>query len=301
MSKTDMIRDLRALTQAGMKDCKDALVETGWDLQNAQDLIKQRGKNLVAGKRIAAEGLVTTSYFGDDRTCGMVEVNCVTDFVARSPDFVSFCQGVMNSMRACWVLGVTWSPTTEIEEKRQKLISTTKENAEIRRWWVEQSLVEYGKVFSYVHQGGKIGVLLNLQAENEGVLNSQSFNKLGEDLAMQVAAMAPLAVSPEHLDPNVVARQTAIFDAQIKELNKPEVASKKIMEGKMAKWYKEVCLLNQESVLFPKKSCAKVIEEAQTEAGGKITVINLIRCQVGEGIETEQENFVDEVSKMAGE
>jgi len=298
MSKIDLIRDLRALTQAGMQDCKDALVETGWNLQNAQDLIKQKGKNFVVGKKIAAEGLVATTYFGDDRTCGMVEINCVTDFVARSVDFTSFCQDVIGSMCAYWVLGVTWVPNTEIEEKRQKLISTTKENIEIRCWWIEQSLAEYGKVFSYVHQGGKIGVLLNLQAENEDVLSSQAFNKLGEDLSMQVAAMTPLAVSPEHLDLSVVARQTAIFDAQIKELNKPEAAAKKIMEGKMAKWYKEVCLLNQESVLFPKRSCAKVIEEAQKEAGGKITVINLIRCQVGEGIETEQENFVDEVGNM---
>jgi len=300
-NKQKLILELRALTSAGISDCYEALKDSGSDLQKAVDLIKQRGKSLVTGKKIAAEGLVKTMCFGDQTTIGMIEVNCVTDFVARSPEFTEFCDTVLKSMYAGWLSTSTWIIPSNIEEARQQLASVTKENIDIRRWWVEQFLGEHGKVFSYVHPNpneGKIGVLLNMQAETDSVLNSEAFYKLGDELAMQAAAMSPLAVSPDKLDLDVVSRQTSIFEAQVAVLNKPEQVAIKITEGKLNKWYKEVCLLNQESVLHPKKSCKSILQEAEKEAGGKITVVNLIRCQVGEGIEVQTEDLADEAVKL---
>jgi len=304
MSKTDMIRDLRALTQAGLKDCKDALEECGWDLNNAIDLIKKKGQNVVSGSKIAAEGIVRAMHFGSDKVAGMVEVNCVTDFVARMPEMKSIADKCLLSLyQHILVDNPTWSVTPEIDSERKELLSKTKENIEVRRWWVEQFVGKHGKVFIYVHpnnEEGKIGVLLSLSASSEEVAESDKFSELGEQLAMQVAAMRPLAVEPCKLDPNIIARQNAIFEAQIDEMKKPEEAKNRIMEGKKSKWYKEVCLLDQQSVVYPKISVSRAIESVSKDLNGSIEVINFVRCEVGEGIEIQSEDFADEVNKMAG-
>lgn len=304
MSKTDVIRDLRALTQAGLKDCKDALDECGWDLNDAVDLIKKKGQNVVSGNKIAAEGIVRTIHSGNSKMVAMVEVNCVTDFVARMPEMKELANKCLLSLYAYVLAGsTTWDIPSGIEAERKELISKTKENIEVRRWWVEQFTGEHGRVFHYVHPSddeGKIGVLLSLAASSEEVANSDQFQELGEQLAMQVAAMRPLAVEPSKLDPDAVARQSAIFNAQIEEMNKPEAAKTRIMEGKMNKWYKEVCLLNQESVVHSKTSVSKVVDSVAKGLKGSVEVVNFVRCEVGEGLETQSEDFVDEVSKMAG-
>lgn len=302
MSNTEKIKDLRVLTQAGMKDCKEALEESNWDLDKAVDLIKTKGKLVSAGNKVAAEGLVGAIFIGDDRTAGLIEVNCITDFVAKSEGFQKFSVLATQHLCAATLVNAPFQPKNceELENARQNLTATTKENIVVRRWWVEQVFDKNGRVFVYVHPNadhGKIGVMVSLLAPTQEVLNSDEFNKLGINLALQVAAMNPLTVSSDKLDASIFNRQVAIFQSQIDAMNKPQASHTKILEGKMNKWYTEVCLLNQESVVFPKTTVEQMIKNVNAD----IQVINFIRCQVGEGIEKPVDNFVDEVLKMTGD
>jgi len=298
MSNTDMIRDLRALTQAGMKDCKDALVETNWDLDKAVDLIKTRGKLVASGSRAASEGVVGTMHF--DNMIAMVEVNCVTDFVARMPEFDNFVTMCLNYLGEAVQDNKDWDiKDAKLEAARKSLVSTTKEDIVIRRWWVEQKFKPESRLSSYVHTNAKIGVILHLLAPTETVAASKEFESLMEDLTLQIAAMNPLAASPDKLSVSVLERQQAIFQAQIDEMNKPAAAQAKILEGKMNKWYSEVCLLNQESVVTPKVTVGQLVDNFSAKVGGPVQVINFIRCQVGDGIDKPVDNFTDEVVQMA--
>jgi elongation factor Ts len=297
MGNTELIKELRALTQAGMKDCKESLEEAGWDLQKAVDIVKTKGLNIVSGRegKVASEGVAAVSRYSNG--AAMVEVNCQTDFVANSPDFRKFATLVSDTLV---VDVVTSEPFTvdHVEKERQAVVSTTKENVVVRRWWVEEVASPAAQVFTYVHSNNKIGVLLTLLAPSVDATRDSAFRALGEDLAMQVAAMNPVAVSVERLDPEAVARQKGIFEAQLTELNKPQAAWPKILDGKFNKWYTEVCLLNQESVVVPKTTIAQVVKNVGTKLGGEIQVVNFVRCQVGEGIEKKKENLADEVAKM---
>lgn len=292
-----MIRELRALTQAGMKDCKEALEESNWDLQKAVDIVKTKGLNVVSGRegRVASEGMVTIDHC--QRGAGMTEVNCQTDFVANSPDFQNFARSAVVEFVNS-VLDDEAFDVAILEKKRQDLVSTTKENVVVRRWWFEEAVSPQAKVFSYVHSNNKIGVLLTLLAPSVDAVNDPAFRALGEDLAMQIAAMSPLAVSQDRLSQTEIDRQKGIFEAQLVELNKPQAAWAKILDGKFNKWYTDVCLLNQESVVSPKTTVQQVIKSVGAKLGGEIQVVNFIRCQVGEGIEQQKENLADEVAKM---
>lgn len=296
MSTMELIKELRALTQAGMKDCKDALEEAGNDLQKAVDIVKAKGLNVVSGRagKVASEGVVTA--LGNKNTVAMVEVNCQTDFVARGKEFTNFALDVAEVLFKKTVKNESFT-VSDVEDQRQNLVSSTKENVVVRRWWVEQAAHSNARVFSYVHHH-KIAVLLTLLAPSEEAANDPSFSELGSDLAMQVAAMGPLAVSPDRLDPAEVERQKNIFETQLTELNKPQAAWPKILEGKFNKWYTETCLLNQESVVHAKMPVSQVVKNVGTKLGGEVQVVNFIRCQVGEGIVSEKTNLAEEVSKL---
>ena len=301
MSNTEMIKELRALTSAGMKDCKDALEETGWDLQKAVDVIKVKGLNIADGRtgRVAAEGLVkiVNARFATPVQI-MVEVNCQTDFVANSDTFKSFVNYVGSKICSTFQSGNVFDASL-VEDARKEVVASTKENIVVRRWWVEESLdASRVLVFPYLHSNSKIGVLLTLQSPSYEASNSEEFKALGFNLAMQVAAMSPLAVSPERLAQDEKDRQKAIFETQLKEENKPEKMWEKILEGKFRKWNTEVCLLEQESVVVPKTTVKQVVKNVGARLGGEITVVNFVRCQVGEGIEKKQDNLVEEVAKL---
>lgn len=300
MNNTDMIRELRSLTQAGMKDCKDALVESGWDLQKAVDIVKVRGLNVVdarAGK-VAADGIVRVVPV-DPSTMAMVEVNCQTDFVAGSPDFQSFVAFTGVALAGAARDNRLFS-AIEVEDERKALIAVCKENVVVRQWWIEQAMDPKARVFSYVHANNKIGVLLTLLAPTEEAAELSVFTEMGNELAMQVAAMSPIGVSSERVPADVLARQQAIFETQVASMNKPSAQAVKIIEGKFRKWYTEVCLLEQESVIVPKTTVKQVVENLGKQLGGKIEVVNFVRCQVGEGIEIAKENYADEISKLSG-
>jgi elongation factor Ts len=297
MSNTELIRELRALTSAGMKDCKDALEETGWDLQKAIDVIKVKGLNIADSRtgRIASEGLVEIlSYHGGNERKIMVEINCQTDFVAGSQEFKLFvdhvCQKLVERDSAFTI--------QDVETMRQGVVVITKENVVVRRWWIKGDHDPTVRVFSYQHSNNKIGVLVTLKAPTVETAKSYDFQKLGEELAMQIAAMNPLAVAPENISQEDKDRQKAIFQTQLQEENKPEKMWDRILEGKFKKWAKEVCLLEQESVIVPKTTVQQVVNNVGSKLGGTIQIIDFIRCQVGEGIIKQQSNLAEEVAKL---
>jgi elongation factor Ts len=279
MSKSDLLKELRARTQAGMKDCHDALREANDDLEKAVDIIKTKGKNIVSGRenKVATEGLIVAGHFGSDKTVGMIEVNCQTDFVSRSPDFKAFADDSFNMLLNAHLQGQSLdvnNPTAV--DLRTDIISKTKENCVVRRWWVEEVAPDTCKTFLYIHNGGKLGVILSLQAPSVDAANSKEFASLGLDLAMQVAAMNPLAVSSDRLAADLVERQRGIFETQLQELNKPPAAWAKILDGKFNKWFTETCLLDQESVVLPKTTVRQVVKNAGTKLGGEVQVLSLI-------------------------
>jgi elongation factor Ts len=301
MSSLELLKELRSITQAGMKDCRDALTEAEGDLQKAIDIIKTKGQNIVSGRegKVAADGLVGVAYC-DDRTKVMVEVNCQTDFVAKSPDFKNFVDNTAQTLLRKVTAGDTFA-TSDVEGARTELVATTKENIVIRQWWAEQAASLRARVFAYVHTNQKIATLITLLAPTEELAASQAFEVIGIELAMQVTAMNPLAVSSDRLPSDVIARQKSIFETQLKELNKPESTWAKILDGKLNKWYSEVCLLKQESVIQPKTTVEQMINNNYShQLGGVVEIVNFIRCQVGEGIETQKTDLVAEVSKLSG-
>lgn len=299
MSNTELIRELRALTSAGMKDCKDALEEADWDLQKAVDIVKVKGLNIVDGRtgRVASEGRVVIMSSVDKELSVMMEVNCQTDFVAASPDFVNFTEIATATFMGAILQGTTFN-VNDVESARKEVVSTTKENVVVRRWWAEEGQDPTVRVFDYKHSNNKIGVLITMKAPSESAAKSPEFEALGEDLAMQIAAMSPLAVDANRIPAEEKDRQRAIFETQLKEENKPQAMWDRIIEGKFRKWNTEVCLLEQESVVVPKTAVKQVIKNVGTKLGGEIQIINFIRCQVGEGIVKKQDNLVEEVAKM---
>jgi len=305
MSKSELLKELRALTQAGMKDCNDALKEAGDDLQKAVDIIKSKGQNIVSGRegKVAAEGIVMAAFVENDKTAAMIEVNCQTDFVSRNPDFKQFAEDALTHLCGATAANTPFDVNeTQVRNLRTSIMAKTKENCLIRRWWVEQVFEESCKTFIYIHNNNRLGVILSLKAPSVETSQSSSFQEIGMDLAMQIAAMNPIAVSVDRLPVEMVERQKAIFEAQLRELNKPQAQWSRIIEGKLNKWYTEVCLTKQESVVVAKKSIEQLIDSQYAALlGGKIEIVNFIRCQVGEGIEQQtKSDFTDEVAKLSG-
>jgi elongation factor Ts len=295
MSNTEMIRELRALTSAGMKDCKDALEETGWDLQKAVDVIKVKGLNIADGRtgRVASEGKVGILFTGGNQPACMAEINCQTDFVAGSEDFTKFAASALLKLGDA---GTDFTPDM-VDDARKEVVAKTKENVVFRRW---QTVTPSGneRVFAYQHSNAKIGVLITLLASSEDIANSDDLRALGEDLAMQVCAMSPLSVSPDRISKLDKDRQEVIFRTQLAEEKKPEKMWDKILEGKFRKWNTEVCLLEQESVVVPKTLVKQVVKNVGTKLGGEVTVVDFTRFQVGEGIEKKKEDLAEEVAKL---
>jgi elongation factor Ts len=298
MNNAELIRELRALTSAGMKDCRDALEESAWDLQKAVDIVKIKGLNIADGRtgRVASEGKVGILFTSPTEPAHIVEINCQTDFVANSDGFKKFAAITLTKLGE---VGPTFTAAM-VEGDRKELVSTTKENIVVRRWQTitPAAFSPLTRVFGYQHSNAKLGVLMVLQASNEAVANSPELQILGEDLAMQACAMNPIAVSPESVPQEEKDRQKVIFETQLQEEKKPEKMWTKILEGKFRKWNSEVCLLEQDSVVVEKTAVKQVVKNVGTKLGGEIQVLSFVRYQAGEGIEKKQDNLAEEVAKM---
>jgi elongation factor Ts len=303
------VKELRDRTQAGLNDCKGALTESGGDMEKAVEIILKKGlaKSAKRAGAVAAEGVVVTASTPDNKRAVIVEVNIQTDFAARNPEFLAFADGVSKAALAAKPgsdLGAEKFPggSATVEETRAALVGKLGENITVRRW-ESLSVDGAGKVQSYVHMGGKIGVLLAVRAGSEAVAKAPAFEKLADDSAMQIAAMAPLFLSANEIAADAKSKQADIFKAQLAEDPKapPAASHPKIIEGKLAKWAKEICLLDQPSVLETDKSVDQVRAAVAKELGGDVTFSRFVRFERGEGVEKPQgDDFAAEVAKMAG-
>ncbi|HVE04136.1 MAG TPA: translation elongation factor Ts [Rhizomicrobium sp.] len=298
-----MVKDLRDKTGAGMMDCKAALGETNGDMEAAVDWLRKKGISKAAKKagRTAAEGLVGVAIGND--AGALVEVNAETDFVARNEEFKGF-------VKSAALLALEESGDVEkllnrkmgaasVQATLTELVAKIGENLSVRR--ATALAVSPGVVAAYVHNAtspelGKIGVLVALKS----TADKSKLSALGKQLAMHVAAAAPLALTPEHLDKAVVDRERAIQTEIAKQSGKPDNVIEKMMEGRMRKFYEETVLLHQTFVIDGETRVEKVIEKAAKEFGTPVEIAGFVRFQVGEGIEKTDSDFADEVKQMAG-
>ena len=309
MSQVSMqlVKELRDRTQAGLNDCKAALVEAEGHLEKAVEVILKKGlaKSVKRAGAVAAEGLVLTSVSADGKLGAIAEVNIQTDFAARNADFVAFANKVVEAALKAKLgadLGAEPFPggTGTIEDNRAALVGKLGENITVRRW-DRLTIDGAGRVHSYVHMGGKVGVLLAVRTGNDAAAKAPAFDKFVDDSAMQIAAMAPQFLNVSEMPADARSKQAAIFDAQLIEEGKPDAARPKIIEGKLAKWAKEVCLLEQESVIDTDKSVEALRAALAKELGADVTLSRFTRFQLGEGIEKPvTPDFAAEVAKMAG-
>jgi elongation factor Ts len=301
-----MVKELRERTQAGMADCKNALVEAGGDMEKAVEVILKKGLVKAAARagRIATEGEVRTYVASSARHGVIVEVNCQTDFVSRGDEFKGFVTKVTEVAAAAprgADLGAQKFPGTDrtVDAVRQELVAKTGENMVIRRWDRLDAKGTHALVHAYVHMGGKLAVLFSVEAPNEATLNAGPFLQFVDNCAMQIAAMNPIVVHKDEIDPAHVAKQREIFAAQLKEEKKPEQAWPKIIEGKVAKWFTEVTLHGQDNVWDPGKGTIdKLRQELAKEVGGEVKLHGFIRMALGEGIEKKSDDLATEVAKM---
>jgi len=300
-----MVKELRERTQAGMSDCKSALVEASGDMEKAIEVILKKGivKAAARAGRIAAEGEVATWVSPDGKHGVIVEINCQTDFVSRGDDFKGFVKNVVQvaskASKGSDLLAQKYPGTDKtIDQVRQEMIAKTGENTVIRRWGALEAKEPNGIVHAYVHAGGKLAVLLH--AETPAGKHAE-VDLFVDNVAMQIAAMNPMVVRREEVTPPQIDKQKEIFASQLKEEGKPEQAWPKILEGKLAKWFSEITLLGQENVWDPPSGTIdKLRQELGKKLGGEIRLRTFLRYSLGEGIEKKQEDLADEVAKVIG-
>ena len=300
-----LVKELRLKSGAGMMDCKKALDENNGDIEAAVDWLRQKGLAAAAKKssRVTAEGLVGIATGGNSGV--IVEVNAETDFVALNKEFQEFVKtvaeiGLANDgdMAAILDSGYPGSDRTVAEQLTQN-ISTIGENMAVRR--VAGLSVKKGQVISYLHNKvadglGKIGVMVALESET----SDEALATLGKHLAMHIAATSPQSLSEDDLDAEMVERERKILIEQARDSGKPEEIILKMIEGRMRKFFEDVVLLKQTSVVDGDAKIADVIEAAAKEAGKPITLSAFIRFQLGEGIEKATSDFAAEVKEAAG-
>ncbi len=299
-----MVKELRERTQAGMSDCKGALVEASGDMEKAVEIILKKGivKAAARAGRVAAEGEVATWIAADGKRGVIVEVNSQTDFVSRGDDFKTFVRNVLSVATKAAKgadLGAQKYPGSDktVEQVRAELVAKTGENTVVRRWASLEAKETGGIVHAYVHAGGKLAVLLHAEGPDP---KSTDFVHFVDNIAMQTAAMNPVVVRREEVAQAQVDKQKEIFEAQLKEEGKPQQAWPKIIEGKVAKWFTEVTLLGQDSVWDPPAgSIDKIRQELGKKLGGEVKVHAFVRYALGEGIDKPpQEDLAAEVAKI---
>jgi elongation factor Ts len=280
-----MVKELRERTSSGMMECKKALVESNGDMELAIENMRKSGLAKADKKsgRIAAEGLIGVKVSADGKAVAMADVNCETDFVAKSEDFVAFVNDVTNALLKSDVksddelLAMTLANGTSVDEVRRGLIAKLGENITVRRF--EKYQTASGGTACYLH-GSKIGVIVELAKEN---------NELGKDIAMHIAASKPSFVSEDQVPSDTIEKEKEIFQAQSAESGKPADIIEKMIAGQIRKFLAEVTLLGQPFIKDDKMTVGKLV------SGKDNQVIRFVRFEVGEGIEKKEENFAEEV------
>ncbi len=304
-----MVKELREMTGAGMMDCKKALTETNGDMDAAVEFLRKNGQAKAEKKagRIAAEGLCTVALQGD-QVAAVVEVNSETDFVAKNETFREFVQAVAEQAVASEAknmdefLAESWKADTSktVKEALVEKVAVIGENLNIRRF--EKVTAENGCVVSYIHGGGRIGVIV----EAETAVVDDEVKEALTNIAMQVAALSPKYVSRAEISEDYVAHEKEILLAQImndpKESQKPEKVINGMIEGRVNKELKEICLVDQIYVKAEdgKQTVGKYLEQVSKAVGTTVSVKRFVRFETGEGLEKKQEDFAAEVAAQMG-
>ena len=279
-----MVKELREMTGAGMMECKKALVEAEGDMDKAVDVLRTRGLAAVAKKagRATNEGVVMTVVSEDATAGAVIELNCETDFVAINDKFKAYAEKIARAALASKAADVEALLAADAEGETVEAvvtdaIHTIGENIKLSR----VKVVEAGTVSTYIHGGGKIGVLV--QFDVEGIdATSAEFAQYGRDIAMQVAAAAPIAANRESVDPAVVEHEMGIYKAQAAESGKPAAIQEKIAQGRMEKFYKESTLTEQAFVKDPDQSISQYTAQVAKSLGGQIKIVGFVRFVLGE-------------------
>ena len=294
-----MVKELREATGAGMMDCKKALTEADGNMERAVDILREKGLSKAAKKadRVAAEGLVTIKTNADNTVAAIVEVNSETDFVAKNQDFKDFVADVAEMVLEGDVADVEALLASNHKEGKplkdvlNDRVATIGEKLDVRRF---ERIATNGKVAGYIHGGGKIGVVVELATDS----NDEIVLTLGKDIAMQVAAMNPKYISRDDVDPEYIAHETEVLTQQALNEGKPANIVEKMVVGRLNKELKEVCLVDQVFVKDSELTISKLIAKVAKEVASDISVANMVRYEVGEGIEKREENFAEEVAKQ---
>jgi len=305
-----MVKELREMTGAGMMDCKKALAATDGDMDKAVEFLREKGLAGAAKKagRIAAEGIVVTALTDDAKKAVVVEVNAETDFVAKNEKFQTYAADVAaqalmtTAVDIDAFMGETWAKDTTmtVKEALSSQISIIGENMNIRRF--EQVAEDNGFVASYIHGGGKIGVLIDVETD---VVND-AVKEMAKNVAMQAAALKPMYTDRSEVSEEFIEHEKAILMAQIqndpKEASKPEKVIAGMIQGRINKELKEICLMDQVYVKAEdgKQSVEQYVKAVAKENGANIKIKKFVRFETGEGLEKKEENFAEEVAKQMG-
>jgi len=306
MITAQAVKDLREATGAGMMDCKKALVETDGNIEKAMDYLREKGLAAAAKKagRIAAEGVVNAFVSEDKKTGVLVEVNCETDFVAKTDEFKDFVEEIAKNIAA--------STPTDVEDLLSKKavsdssktvkdlvteqVATIGENISVRRFVVAKQ--DNGAIDAYIHMGGKIGVLTAFVCPDGAAANDE-FAAFMHDISMQITAASPEFVSSDEVPEDAVNKEKEILRAQALNEGKPEAIVDKMVNGRINKYFNQVCLLNQEFVKDSDKKVKDIVKEQSTNLGGNVEVASFTRYQMGEGLQKREDDFVAEVMGQA--
>jgi len=304
---SQMVKELREMTQAGMMDCKKALIEALGDMEKAVEWLREKGLAAAAKKagRIAAEGMVA-GYVAEGAQVGViVEVNCETDFVANTDNFKDFCAKIASHIAAKGPATVEELLTQTFAGDAGKTITdlisdatvAIGEKISVRRF--ARYAAEAGVVETYIHMGGKIGVLLEVTNDKPETFANDAFRTYYHDLTLQIAAARPTCVNKSEVPTDTLDKEKEILRAQALNEGKPEKIVDKMVEGRIEKYYKDVCLVEQPFVKDPEKSITQYTQEVEKAIGATIAPVRFARFERGEGIEKRQDNLAEEIAQMA--
>ena len=300
------VMKLREITGAGMMKCKEALTATDGDFDKASEYLREMGVSIAAKKasRIASEGAVAA--YTDGKVGALVEVNCETDFVGKGEVFLGLCQSLAKQVVECnpssneeLLASKSLSFDGTVTEQINSVTTATGEKVALRRF--TRSEVE-GRVETYIHMGGKIGVLLTVKTGKD-LNDNEEFKTACHDVAMHIAAFGPKYTYNEEVPAEEIEHEKEILRAQImndpKKANKPAPIIEKMLEGGVAKMLKEVCLIDQDFVKDPSVTIAGLFAKLSKELGTEISVVKFDRFVMGEGLEKKSENFAEEIAKLS--
>ena len=302
MISASVVKELRERTGAGMMDCKKALTESNGDIEKAVEILRERGLAAAAKKsgRIASEGLIATYVSEDKKVASIVEVNCETDFVSLNGDFIALAENAAkmasrtsaSNIEALVTEKYATDESITLKDAVTGLIAKLGENMNVRRF--KRFEENNGMIASYIHGGGRIGVLVQVKCDKV----SDVVEEVAKNIAMQVAATNPLFLNEKFVDQETLDKEREIYRAQALNEGKPEKIVDKMVEGRIHKYLKEVCLVDQLWVRDSELTISKYLAEKSKEIGSTIEVVGFVRYEKGEGLEKKEENFAEEVMKQ---